>query len=124
MRRDELVLPERRWPYLSTRAPAPRAREPPDFATLHKSLSEPAMTVSAELRRATVEEHEMKRQHHEKRLERESARRKAKQDAATRAVARALSDASGRDVKEQEQARQEEQKRRFDQEAKERAEGA
>ena len=35
IRRDELVMPERRWPYLSTQAPVGR-KEIPDFNTEHK----------------------------------------------------------------------------------------
>ena len=29
IRRDEIVLPERRWPYLATRAPVPPSQPPP-----------------------------------------------------------------------------------------------
>ena len=36
MRRDELVMPEKRWPYLSTQAPVSRTN-PPDFQKMHKA---------------------------------------------------------------------------------------
>ena len=39
IRRDELVMPERRWPYLSTQAPIGR-KPMPDFNKQHKSWSE------------------------------------------------------------------------------------
>ena len=55
--RDQLVLPEQRWPYVSTRAKA-LPQPMPDFDKLHKSEHCPHYrdTVSAQLRRACVEE--------------------------------------------------------------------
>ena len=52
-RRDDLFLPEQRWPYLSTRAEV-KPRKAPDFAGLHAALPHQETTNSAELRRAAV----------------------------------------------------------------------
>ena len=60
-RRDELFLPEQRWPYLSTRAEV-KPRKAPDFAGLHAALPHQETTNSAELRRAAVEEELWRRQ--------------------------------------------------------------
>ena len=51
IRRDDLVLPERRWPYLSTRAPvAPSA--PPKFDALHQAAPQSGDTLLFKARRA------------------------------------------------------------------------
>ena len=74
-RRDELFLPEQRWPYLSTRAEV-KPRKAPDFAGLHAALPHQETTNSAELRRAAVEEALLKQQQkNEKGGDRRSGRR-------------------------------------------------
>ena len=51
IRRDELVMPERRWPYLSTQAPLGR-KPMPDFHKEHKSWNEKMPNTN------TTEKHE------------------------------------------------------------------
>ena len=67
MRRDELVMPERRWPYLSTQAPIGR-KPMPDFHKEHESWKARVPSES------TTEKHEA--QIEKLRLEREESKKK------------------------------------------------
>ena len=77
MERDELVLPEQRWPYVSTRAKAQGRNEAPDFHALWASAKCPSYrtTTSAELRKACVEEERLKLELKKQRAEQEEAKR-------------------------------------------------
>ncbi|KAL1495731.1 hypothetical protein AB1Y20_016594 [Prymnesium parvum] len=109
MRRDELFLPERRWPYLSTRAPVAPTKRPEEEARAEaekkkaakkKAAAPPQFgtTISAELRRAHVEEEKMRREQAEERLKREAAEREARMVAATREISAALGGGDVNDV--------------------------
>ena len=76
--RDNLVLPEERWPKVSTRAKVP-PRAAPDFKALHKDPRMPMYrsTTSAELRKACVEEAELKHQLRARREEQKELKRLA-----------------------------------------------
>ena len=76
--RDNLVLPEERWPKVSTRAKVP-PREAPNFKELHNSPRMPMYrsTTSAELRKACVEEAELKHQLRARREEQKELKRLA-----------------------------------------------
>ena len=77
MERDELVLPEQRWPFVSTRAKASGRNEKPDFDKLWASANCPSYrtTTSAELRKACVEEDRLKLELKKQRAEQEEAKR-------------------------------------------------
>lgn len=92
MARDELVLPERRWPYLSTRAPVQPKAPPPAVA-----VPPPPTTTSTELRRAALEMDKLKRQIEEERTAQAEARRREEAKEATKKVAGALDLPSARD---------------------------
>uniref|UniRef100_A0A7S3WUA9 Uncharacterized protein n=1 Tax=Emiliania huxleyi TaxID=2903 RepID=A0A7S3WUA9_EMIHU len=99
MARDELVLPERRWPYLSTRAPVQPKAPPPAVA-----VPPPPTTTSTELRRAALEMDKLKRQIEEERTAQAEARRREEAKEATKKVAGALDLPSARDKAQRERA--------------------
>ena len=94
-RRDELFLPEQRWPYLSTRAEV-KPRKAPDFAGLHAALPHQETTNSAELRRAAVEEELLKQQQKEAKEARDEEKRQAVMKANTERIASRIGAASKR----------------------------
>ena len=94
-RRDELFLPEQRWPYLSTRAEV-KPRKAPDFAGLHAALPHQETTNSAELRRAAVEEALLKQQQKEAKEARDEEKRQAVMKANTERIASRIGAASKR----------------------------
>jgi hypothetical protein len=106
--RDELVLPERRWPYLSTRAPV-RSNPPPAV----QPVPPPPTTTSAELRKAALEMDKLKRQIEEERSRQREERRLQDAAAASRKVAQALDLPSAREKERRERREQAERARLF-----------
>ena len=100
IRRDEIVLPERRWPGLSTRAPVPPTPPP-----VTSNPPQYGMTLSAELRKAHTEEKALQQRQRDDRQKRDELERQAKMVAATREVATALGRADPREVRRREEVR-------------------
>jgi len=118
--RDQLVLPEQRWPYASTRAKVP-PREIPDFKSLHESPRMPQYrtTTSEQLRRACVEESALKEQLRQRRDEQREAKRLAALREVSKEVAKALGNGSARLNKLNKLNQQHTQKERFKADARE-----
>ena len=103
IRRDELVMPEKRWPYLSTQAPV--GRKPiPDFKKQHAEWGAKHIVVDStaklDAHREKLRRDEEKRQ---KAKEAEDAAEKARKEQhkrATKAVSAAIARAIGGDPKE------------------------
>lgn len=94
MRRDELVLPERRWPYLSTRAPVART-PPPDLQSGQASTPPTGDTMLSKARRARLEGERLEARHTERRVMKQQRDRVESQKRATKEVAEALKRLSG-----------------------------
>lgn len=126
MERDELVLPEQRWPFVSTRAKAQSRNEKPDFHKLWASANCPSYrtTTSAELRKACVEEERLKLELKKQRAEQEEAKRLE----AIKTISKQVSQQLGGGSKASRMAQQREQRLRkreeFKQDAKEKQEQA
>jgi len=94
MRRDELVMPERRWPYLSTQAPVGRSN-PPNFQRLQKAAPTSETTELFKARTARRREEEEKRAKEDTRQKSDEEKRKQDQKKATERVASRLREISG-----------------------------
>jgi hypothetical protein len=114
MARDELVLPERRWPYVSTRAPV-RSTPPPPV----QPVPPPPTTTSAELRKAALEMEKLKRQIEQERKRQGEERRLQDVAAASKKVAQALDLPSAREKERRERREQAERARLFRKELEE-----
>jgi hypothetical protein len=115
MRRDELVMPERRWPYLSTQAPVGRS-EVPDFKRVQEAstpLYETTELFKARLAKKLKDEED--RQKAMKQEVEAKKRREAEQKRATVAVASRLRQLAGdpRHLKRAQKEKEEESKRQI-----------
>jgi len=106
--RDELVLPERRWPYVSRRAPV-RSTPPPPV----QPVPPPPTTTSTELRKAALEMERLKKQIEEERKRQVEERRLQDAAVASKKVARALDLPSAREKERRERQEQAERARAF-----------
>ena len=115
MRRDALMMPEQRWPYLATQAPVGRS-SPPDFPALHQKaalFSETTKLFIARKEKLEQELAESKKKEEAKKKEEEM--RQQQQKAATAEVAKRLEEITGssRDRKKQFAEKEAEMKRQI-----------
>lgn len=120
MRRDELVMPERRWPYLSTQAPVSRTN-PPDSGLNRSNVPHFETTELVKARIAKREEEARQRVKESEERRKQDEQREAEQKRATRAVASRLREIAGdpRHLKRATQEKEEEEKRRIRKENRE-----
>ena len=109
--RDQLVLPETRWPYVSTRAPV-RSTLPP----LVLPVAPPPTTTSVELRKAALEMERLKKQIAEERKRQVERRRLEDVVAASKKVSGALELPTARERERSERREQKERSRAFQEE--------
>ena len=120
MRRDELVMPERRWPYLSTQAPVGRIN-PPDFQRLQQAAPHSTTTELFKARAAKKAADDAHKEQASKAAKAQEERRQQEQKRATAAVASRLKELAGdpRNLKKAQKAKEEEMRREVRQNNKE-----
>jgi len=114
LRRDALMMPEQRWPYLATQAPVGRTN-PPDFSREHKRAP---LYTTTELFKARAAKKAQDDEDADKRLKAKKAaeeKRQEQQKQATAEVAGRLKELAGdpRNLKKAMKAKEEEQKRQI-----------
>lgn len=115
IRRDELVMPERRWPYLSTQAPIGR-KAIPDFKKAHQAWTERApnagTTEKLEAQKKKLEEEARRAAKAKAKQEEEERQRQQAQREITKKVSSRLVAVTGTTAKDVKAAAAEEAKRR------------
>jgi len=99
--RDQIVLPERRWPYLETRGKFRPPPTPKDDPPLHNKT-----TLSTELRRAHIEEQKIRKLEAEDEIQQKHRQYAMEMEAATKEVAAALGGGNPRSLREQDRRRE------------------
>jgi hypothetical protein len=115
IRRDELVMPERRWPYLSTQAPIGR-KNVPDFKKEHQQWTEKApnagTTEKLEAHKRKIEEDNRRAAKERAKQAEEQRQRQQAQKQITKKVASRLVQVTGTTAKDVKAAAEEDAKRR------------